>query len=129
MPATETDGRTVLMRYLEAAGRGDPDAFGAVFADDIEMWWPQSGERFVGRANVMAANRARGEMPVPEGEPHILGDGDVWVLMLPIRYPDGDLFRFVAVFELAGATIRRATGYWASPFPADPSRVGYAEPV
>jgi hypothetical protein len=97
-----------------------------VFAEDIQMWWPQSGERFVGRANVMAANRTRGEMPAPAGEPLIVGSGDVWVLMLPIRYPDGGLFHFVGVFELAGSSIRRATGHWASPLPADPARAAFA---
>ncbi|MET0772007.1 MAG: nuclear transport factor 2 family protein [Candidatus Limnocylindrales bacterium] len=124
-----TDGRAVVARYLEAADRGDPEAMGALFADDMEMWWPQSGERFVGRANVMAANRARQEMPLPAGEPRIVGSGDVWVLMLPIRYADGGLFHFVGLFELAGSTIRRATGHWASPFPADPARAPFAEPT
>jgi hypothetical protein len=46
--------------------------------------------------------------------------------MLPIRYPDGGLFHFVGVFELAGSMIRRAIGHWAGPFPADPARAPFA---
>jgi ketosteroid isomerase-like protein len=124
--STTTDGRAVLDRYLEAVSGGDPDALGAVFAEDIEMWWPQSGERFVGRDDVMAVNRVRAELPSPAGEPRIVGSGDVWVLMLPVRYPDGGLSHFVGVFQLEGPTIRRATGHWASPFPADPARAAFA---
>jgi hypothetical protein len=122
-------GQQVMLRYLDAVERWDLAAAEALTTDDLEMWWPQSGERFVGRADVMAANRVRAEMPLPDGEPRIVGSGDVWVLMLPIRYPDGDRLRFVGVFELAGGTIRRATGHWAGPLPTDPARAPFAEPA
>src|SRR6187549_3932051 len=69
----ETTGREILVRYVEAVDRGDMEAMTALFSDDMVMSWPQSGERFRGRANVLSAVRARTEMPARAGEPRIVG--------------------------------------------------------
>ena len=51
--------------------------------DDMVMEWPQSGERFVGRANVLAAMGAVEVKPEFAGQPRLIGSGHVWVLMVP----------------------------------------------
>jgi hypothetical protein len=91
------------------------------------MEWPQSGERFVGRANVMAAMAAVEVKPQFAGQPRLIGSGGIWVLMVPLRYGE-DVLQYVAVLELADGRIRHATGYWGSPFAAQASRAPFAEP-
>ena len=57
---SETSGpdqanREVGERFFAASERGDGDTVAALVDDDMVMEWPQSGERFIGRANVLAA--------------------------------------------------------------------------
>ena len=89
------------------------------------MEWPQSGERFVGRANVLAAMGAVEVKPQFAGQPRLVGSGNIWVLMVPLRYGE-DILQYVAVLELEAGKIRRATGFWGAPFPAQESRAGFA---
>ena len=89
--------------------------------DDMVMDWPQSGERFRGRDNVLAAMAAVEVRPQFAGTPRLIGSDDVWVLMVPLRY-DEDVLQYVAVLELNAGRIRRATGYWGQPFPAQDAR-------
>ena len=60
------------------------------------------------------------------GQPRLIGSGDVWVLMVPLRYGD-DVLEYVAVLELEDGRIRNATGYWGAPFPAQASRAPFAD--
>ncbi len=92
--------------------------------DDIEAFWPQSGERLIGPDNAIAAQLATEVKPVPAGEPRIVGHGDTWVMMLPLRYGE-DVYHYVGAFELRGGLIHRTTEYFGAPFPPQPSRAAY----
>jgi hypothetical protein len=118
-------GQQVMLRYLDAVERWDLAAAEALTTDDLEMWWPQSGERFVGRANAVRALEVMSQKPEPAGAPRLLGHGDAWVLMMPVR-EGGEVYRYIGVFELTGARIRRTTEYFCAPFPADPARAPFA---
>ena len=91
------------------------------------MEWPQSGERFSGRDNAFGAMRAQRDKPDIAGQPRLVGSGNTWVMMMPLRYGD-DLLHYVAVLELDDGRIRRATGHWAAPFPAQEYRAEFADP-
>jgi hypothetical protein len=118
--------REFIERFMAANGAGDVDAVGRCLHADMVMEWPQSGERFVGRENALGAMRAQERMPAMGGEPRIVGSGDVWVVMVPLLYGD-ETYHYVAVLELADGLVRRGTGFWGAPFPAEASRGAFAE--
>jgi len=46
--------------------------------------------------------------------------------MVPLRYSDG-VYHYTAVLELVDGRIKRGTGTWAAPFPAQPYRAEFAD--
>jgi hypothetical protein len=118
--------RELIERFMAASGAGDLDTVGRCLHADMVMEWPQSGERFVGREHALGAMHAQEQMPAMGGEPRIVGSGEVWVVMVPLRYGD-ETYHYVAVLELGDDLIRRGTGVWGAPFPAQASRAAFAE--
>ena len=118
--------RELVERFFGASERGDRDEIAALVHDDMVMDWPQSGERFRGRDDVLAAIAAVETKPQFAGEPRLVGAGSVWVLMVPLRYGE-DLLHYVAVIEVEDGRIRRGTGYWGAPFPAQASRAPFLD--
>ncbi len=114
--------RELVERFFAATERGDAEAVASMVGDEMTMEWPQSGERFRGVANVLGAMGAVQVKPQFAGTPRLIGSGDVWVLMVPLRYGEEEVLQYVAVLELAAGRIRRATGYWGAPFPAQAAR-------
>jgi len=123
-----TDGREILGRFLAASERRDYESLMHLAHPEIEMSWPQSGERFVGRENAIGALLATEEKPEFAGEPRIVGSGSTWVLTLPLRYGD-DIYHYAGIFELEDGLLRRATEFFGAPFPAQPARAPFASPT
>jgi SnoaL-like domain len=123
-----TDGRAILEQFLAATERRDHEAMASFAHPDIEMSWPQSGERFIGRDNALGALLATEEKPEFAGEPRIVGDGSSWVLTMPLRY-GADIYHYAGIFELEGGLIRRSTEFFGAPFPAQPARAEFAAPT
>lgn len=123
----EGRNREVLLRFWELAEQKDWDAASLLVHPDVTMSWPQSGERFTGRDNALAAMRATEEKPEMAGEPRIVGSGDVWVTAVPLRYGD-EVYHYVGVFELENGVIRRTTEYFGAPFPPQAARARFADP-
>jgi len=122
----DQSNRDIVERFFAASERRDADVVAMLVDDDMVMEWPQSGERFVGRANVLAAMGAVEVKPEFAGQPRLVGSGSLWVLMVPLRYGE-DILQYVAVVEIQDGKIRRATGYWGAPFPAQESRAPFAD--
>jgi ketosteroid isomerase-like protein len=120
--------RELVEQFFAASGRGDLAAVAEMLHTDMVMTWPQSGEQFSGKANALAAMRSQQVRPDIAGEPRIVGSGDYWVAMMPLRYGD-DLYHYVGILELDAGRVRRGTGYFAAPFPPQESRALYADPV
>jgi ketosteroid isomerase-like protein len=118
--------RDVIERFVTALERGDVAAAAELTDADIVMDWPQSGERFRGRENALAALSATEVKPELAGEPSTIGSGDVWVIRMPVRY-GAELFQYAGIFELRNGVICRTTEFFAAPFPANPARAPYAE--
>jgi limonene-1,2-epoxide hydrolase len=117
---------SVVGRFMEAMERGDVATAATFVHEDVVMEWPQSGERFVGRDNALAAVEAQQEAPTPAGEPRIIGAGDASVVMMPLRYGE-EIHHYVGVFEVDGGRIRRTTEYFGAPFAAQEYRAQFAE--
>jgi ketosteroid isomerase-like protein len=120
--------RELVEAFFAASGRHDMDAVEALLHEDFVMAWPQSGETFRGRTNAVGAMKVQELVPEVAGEPRIVGDGDVWVAMMPLRYGD-DVFHYIGVLELEDGRIRRGTGYFGAPFPAQEYRAPFADRV
>ena len=118
--------RALVERFFAAQERGDVEELTALMDDDMLMTWPQSGERFRGRDNVLAAMAAVADKPEFAGEPRLVGSGSVWVLMVPLRYAD-EVLHYTAVVEVEDGRIRRGTGFWGAPFPAQAARVPFVD--
>jgi ketosteroid isomerase-like protein len=123
---TDQANREVVERFFAASEQGDRAALDALMDDDMVMAWPQSGERFRGRDNVLGAMAAVEVKPEFAGEPRLIGSGPIWVLMVPLRYGE-DVLDYVAVLELEGGRIKRGTGYWGAPFPAQAARAAFLD--
>ncbi len=116
----------VVQRFFAASERGDRTALLSMMDEHMVMAWPQSGEVFRGRDNVMGAMAAVEVKPEFAGEPQLVGSGDVWVLMVPLRYGQ-NIQHYVAVLELADGRIQRGTGYWGSPFSPQVARSAFVD--
>ena len=123
-----TDGRDILEQFLAAAEQRDYASMANLAHPGIEMSWPQSGERFVGRENALGAMLATEEKPEFAGEPRIVGEGATWVMTMPLRYGT-EIAHYVGVFELEDGMVRRATEYFGAPFPAPEARARFAAPA
>jgi hypothetical protein len=123
----EAEIRARIQQHWEASESGDLDAEHAIYAVDAILDYPQSGERFRGRAKIQAQ---RGGHPA---ERHftlrrILGHDDLWVSECVITY-DGVPTCSVSVMEIADGLVTHETQYFADPFPAAPGRAALAEPI
>jgi hypothetical protein len=117
--------RDLLLQHLTYAGVDQVKAH-AIYHDDAILEFPQSGERFVGKAN-MQGFRERYPADVAFEPRRIRGGGDVWVAEGAVLYDGGDPYHFVWIVELRGDLVQRETIYFAEPFPAPEWRRPWAE--
>ena len=120
-----TRGR--IEQHWTASESGDSETEHAIYAEDGILDYPQSGERFRGRAKIRAQ---RGGHPA---ERHftvrrIQGGGDLWVSEVVITY-DGAPSHSVSIMEFADDQVAHETQYFADPFPAPASRAAIAERI
>jgi hypothetical protein len=127
--ATDRDAKTRagIEQHWTASERGDSDTEHAIYAEDAILDYPQSGERFLGRAKIKAQ---RGGHPA---ERHftvlrISGDGDLWVSECIITY-DGAPTYSVSIMEFADGLVTHETQYFADPFKAPSWRAALSEPI
>jgi hypothetical protein len=118
--------QTRIEEHWKASELGDIDTEHAIYAVDAILDYPQSGERFRGRAKIQAQ---RGGHPA---ERHFIitrisGGGDLWVSECVITY-DGATTHSVSIMEFTDGLVAHETQYFADPFQAPPSRAPLAEP-
>ena len=119
--------RARVQQHWEASERGDVDTEHAIYAGDAILDYPQSGERFRGRASIQAqrsGHKAERHFTVRR----ILGDGDLWVSECVITY-DGVPTYSLSVMEITDGLVTHETQYFADPFPAPTSRAALAESI
>jgi hypothetical protein len=108
--------RAMLVQHFESAG-SDPDFAHAMYHHDAVLEFPQSGERFVGVANLRAW-RSGYPANVTYEIREVRGGADVWVAELSIRYDDGPQNFGVSILEFRGDKIVRESIYVAEGFAA-----------
>ena len=124
---TAAPSRTAAIeQHWRASESGDVGTEHAIYAADAELRYPQSGERFRGRATIAAQ---RGGHPADRHFTvlRIVGRDDLWISECTITY-DGVPTYSVSIMEFAGDDVVRETQYFADPFPAPASRAALAEP-
>jgi len=105
-------------------------------AEDMVYEFPQSGERFVGRDNIMAMNESYKGMTgtTPSAKlRRILKPGEAWVIEGTIDYGNGKPVSSISIIETGpDGKIVKQTDYFADPFEAPEWRrqyTGAKEPV
>ena len=143
----DPDNRAVVDRFVEALGSRDADAYESALADDAEIVYPQSGERFRGRRNLRALldefiahdggfqptlERVVGDDPSWMVSPaytvvRVEGSGEQFTATGRVRYPNGTEWHLVQLIKVRGGRINRVTSYFAEPFEAPAWRAPYRE--
>jgi hypothetical protein len=118
--------RDMLVTQWTYTGGPNEDKASEFYHDDAVLEFPQSGERFRGKASFTAWRR---QYPARlEFEPRELrGGGDLWVAETGLRYDGGDPLSVVKVLQFRGDKIERETLYFAEPFPPPDWRRPWAE--
>ncbi|KAH8678424.1 hypothetical protein BX600DRAFT_507369 [Xylariales sp. PMI_506] len=126
--ATATDSiRAAIEKHWQASEEGDDESEHAIYAEDAILDYPQSGERFRGRATIAAQ---RGGHPAERhfSVRRISGAGDLWVSECVITY-DGVPSYSVSIMEFARDLVVHETQYFAESFSAPAFRAALAEPM
>jgi hypothetical protein len=119
--------RAAIEEHWRASESGDSDVEHAIYAEDALLDYPQSGERFRGRARIAAQ---RGGHPADRHFTvlRIVGGGDCWVSECVITY-DGVPTHSVSIMEFADELVAHETQYFADTFPAPAWRKELSEPM
>ena len=121
---TEPANRHAAERLFAAWERWDLDTLEPLVAPDAVDRRPQSGERFVGRANIMAMYH---EVPGPPEITwqRIRGGPDIWVAEGIVEYGEGPV-NLIGIVEFAHGSVTQADYYFAEPFAPPESRARWA---
>jgi hypothetical protein len=122
---TDAEALAAIEEHWQASERGDIVAEHAIYGPDAILDYPQSGERFRGRAAISAQ---RGGHPSSRhfSVLRIVGGGDLWVSECVISY-DGVPIYSVSIMELANSSVVHETQYFADSFGAPEWRTALAE--
>jgi hypothetical protein len=109
--------------------RWDLEAIESLVAVDAIDRRPQSGERFIGRANIMAMYH---EVPGPPDITwrSIRGGPEVWVAQGVVEYGEGPV-HLIGIVAFADGSVIEADYYFADPFepPAERARWADRQPI
>jgi SnoaL-like domain len=119
------ESRETAEKLFAAWERWDLDTIGSLVADNAVDERPQSGERFVGRSNIMGMYA---EVP---GPPRIrwrsiVGGPSAWVAEGLVDYGEGPV-NIVGIVELADAKVNKARFYFADRFEPPAERALWAD--
>ena len=108
--------REALDAHWHASAVGDTNAEHDIYADDAICDYPQSGERFHGRRNVLESrtqNPTKRRFEVKR----TLGSGNLWTIEYVLFY-DGRPVPTVSIMEFRDEKVVREIQYYADPFEA-----------
>ncbi len=118
--------RELLLRQWTYTGGPNEAKASELYHDDAVLEFPQSGERFSGKANIQGwRERYPAQLDFEPWE--LRGGGDLWVAEAGLRYDGGEPVSVVKIMQFRGDKIERETLYFADPFPAPDWRRPWAE--
>jgi hypothetical protein len=109
--------RSELLRQWKYTGGPNEAKAAELYHDDAVLEFPQSGERFRGKANIQGF-RERYPARLDFEPCEIRGSGDIWVAETGLRYDGGEPLSVVKILQFRGDKVERETLYFAEPFPA-----------
>jgi hypothetical protein len=112
-------------RYFHAFERWDLETAASLIADDAVEGRPQSGERFVGRENIVGMLHALPSEPTITWRSIRGGDG-AWVAEGIVDYGEGPV-HLIGVAALEDGKVVQADYYFAYPFEPADWRLPFAE--
>jgi|SRR5665213_3661318 len=117
----------LIEQHWQASQDGDGDAEHDIYDPTAILDYPQSGERFRGRATIQAQ---RGSHPAKRqfAVRRIGGHADLWISECIITY-DGVPTYSVSIMEFENEHVVHETQYFADPFEAAPGRAHLAERI
>jgi hypothetical protein len=119
--------RDAAQRLFAAYERWDLETVASLVAPDAVEGRPQSGERFVGPANILGMLHSLPSRPQIVWR-SIRGGGDVWVAEGIVEYGEGPV-HLIGVLEFADGVMIKGDFYFAYPFEPPEYRARFAEPV
>lgn len=126
----ESTARDLIDRYWRAAEERDFSSVGDLFADDVMIEWPQSGERVRGKeACVRVFTNYPGGSPKLIAVNRVMGAGDMWMSEAELEYPGGQRYITASMFEFKDGKIAHEVDYFAEEMPAPAWRSQWVEVV
>ncbi len=123
----ENVNRRTMERLAAAFERWDLDGYESLLAVDAVEGRPQTGERFVGRDNIMGMYRA-----FPEGLTaswrRLIGSGNTWALEGVIDIGQVGSTHVIGTFELNDGVVTKVDFYFAERTEPPVYHAGWAEP-
>jgi len=121
----DTRARAAIEEHWQASERGDTETEHAIYATGAILDYPQSGERFRGRATILAQ---RGGHPASRHFTilRITGRGNLWVSECIITYDDVPTYS-VSIMEFDHEQVVHETQFFADPFGAPAWRAALAD--
>jgi len=140
--------RDAVERWYRAFNARDFRQLGALLDEladpDVIQEWPQSGERIRGRDNILAVLENYPGLPdaaiknvrgaedkwilTPSWTPlRITGTGDHYTVEGRVRYPNGEEWTVVDLFDFRNGRVIKLTEYFGPPFPAAEWRARWVE--
>jgi hypothetical protein len=120
------DVRDLLVHHLRHSGVDETRAH-EIYHDDAVLEFPQSGERFLGEANMQGFRERYPASRVDFELREVRGSGDTWIGEGRVLYDGANQNHFVWIAELRDGLVQRETIYFAEPFPAPDWRKPWAE--
>jgi len=119
--------RAAIEEHWRASESGDTETEHAIYTEDAILDYPQSGERYRGRAAIEAQ---RGGHPADRHFTvlRITGGRSHWVSECIITY-DGAPTYSVSIMQFVDEQVAHETQYFADPFSAPAWRAAMAEPM
>jgi hypothetical protein len=118
--------REALERHWAASAGGGQDAEYEIYAEDVIVDYPQSGERIRGRDNIRALRSHHPGKPSSFAVRQIQGSGDLWVSEYVITYLGTPSYS-VSIMEFKDGKVIHETQYFADPFAAPSWRAQWVE--
>jgi hypothetical protein len=122
---TTEHNRDAAETYFRAFERWDLETVEPLIADDAVEGRPQSGERFVGPANILGMLRSLPAQPQISWR-SIGGGPSVWAAQGVVEYGDGPV-HLIGFVEFEDGKVVTADYYFADPFDAPAYRAPFTD--